>query len=119
MSDASNGGSNGNGGFLPPWLNVLLRIGVTAAIAVYLVYSLVNLEATDIRSIRDQLDKHSTQVDQLQTQFDEFYQRQEDYSGAILALMQRVCLNTANDGVERQACLQSTPIPPPQKKGGN
>lgn len=118
MSDAANG-SNGSGGFLPPWLNVLLRIGVTAAIAVYLVYNLVNLEATDIRDIRGQLERHSTQVDQMQTQFDEFYQRQQDYLGAVLAIEQRVCLNTANDGVERQACLQPTPVPPPTKKGGN
>lgn len=117
MSETSNG-SNGKDGFMPAWLNVLLRIGVVAAIAVYLVYSLVNLQATDIRTIRDQLERHAAQVDQMQTQFDEFYQRQQDYLGSVLAIEQRVCLNTANDGVERQACLQPTPLPPPAKKGG-
>jgi hypothetical protein len=103
---------------LPTWAKLTLQLGILPAIAAYLVYNLVTLNAGDIKYIRDELDRHAVQVDRLQSQFDDFYQRQEDYLSAQLALMQRVCLNTANDGVERQACLATMPPPPPSRKGG-
>ena len=115
MAEAASIGPPGG---MPPWLSVLLRVGVTAAIAIYLVYSLTALETTDIRYIRDELDRHAVQFDRMQSQFDDFYVRQQDYLGALLAIEQRVCLNTANDGVERQACLEPAPVPPPKRGGG-
>jgi hypothetical protein len=107
MDETKDGADKG----LPGWANTLLRVGALTLIAVYLVRVLSDLAIGDIRIIRDTLIAHVSAQGLLQTTVDQSVRDQFDFFTTMLALEQRVCLNTANDGVERQACLNPKPLP--------
>lgn len=104
---------------LPGWAATLIRVGGITIIAIYLVRVVSAITVGDLQTIRTTLAAHEAAAQQLRLEFDTFRADQGDFFVTLLALEQRICLNTANDGVERQACLNPEPKPVHHPGGGH
>jgi hypothetical protein len=103
---------------LPQWAVTVLRLGAVTLIALYLVRAITDIATGDLAEIRDKMNSHVAAMTQLQLEFETFRADQADFMVTMLALEQRICLNTANDGPERQACLNPEPKPIHHPGGG-
>ena len=72
----------------PWWVDAVVKLGVPAAIALFLVWWLTSSVAASLSTIKDRLDRHVSSSD--------FYQHQ-------------ICRNTARTEAERQACDWTPP----------
>lgn len=87
---------------LPTWLSlvtqVVFKIGVPSAIAVYLVY----VGATNLPDLRMELAAQRREVQQLQMSLLELRQQAEE----IRLMVQWVCSNTSKSEAAARACFQ-------------
>lgn len=100
----TNGNGNGNGGVsaalanLPMWAKIISVAGPTAAIALYLVW--VGAQTIPALAIAEAMNQ--AQLIKTQELLREHITQQQE----VYRLMQRICVNTAKDAVERGQCFE-------------
>jgi hypothetical protein len=79
------------------WARVLVRVGVPAAIALYLVYRLAGDTATKLEAVSVKLDAHQSEMTRLSI---------EDRADRLIsrALLRAICRNSADNDAERTNC---------------
>lgn len=82
-------------------LAAIVKIGVPSVIALYLVYMITNGLSAEIRDIKDEFIKHSTQSTDL-IRNNEALRIQVDRQVYIL---QRICINSAKSDSQREDCV--------------
>ncbi len=76
---------------LPTWVRVLLRLGVTASIAVFLVYFVTQTVAIDVRATRE--DVKVTRELLLEHMTEQRF------------LLRAICINVAQNDAQRANCI--------------
>jgi hypothetical protein len=94
--------ANGNeGSGVPPWMNFVFRVGVPAAIAVFLVYRLTGAIEDRLRQMEE---IQSTVIGQLS-----IHMRNSD---AAIGLARQLCVNTAKNDEQIRGCLDQATFQP-------
>lgn len=103
----ANGDSGGALSALPPWARALIEIvfrhGVSAALALFAVYFLGSVLIQRIDRVEARVEMHAESSNLVA----DIVRRQEGTTQAIVAVLQQLCINTANDDNERRACVRA------------
>jgi hypothetical protein len=85
----------------PWWVQATYRLGVPAALAIFLVWFLTSRLGADLASVHAMVQTHveAAQADRAELRF---YLRQ------MVVAMQATCVNAAHDASERRRCLALT-----------
>jgi hypothetical protein len=111
MAASSPATTNGNGlSGLPPWARALATLvfqhGVSAAIALALLYIVTQRLMTDVRDLQTELRAHAAVTSATSSAFSTFSGVHADDSRALIVLMRRICINTARSDQQRQECVR-------------
>jgi hypothetical protein len=108
--DDTNGLLNGG---TPWWVRAVAFVGVPSAIALFLVWWLVGMDAVAhashqelLSSVKRQVDFNSTQLSAAHDERMRFWTEAAKQDEAILRTMQLICLHTARTDTERNECVR-------------
>jgi hypothetical protein len=89
---------------IPPWITSLVRFGVTAAIAIYLVYSNTKLVETLLTDMNRMMIKNEIVTKDLYNAIKEHNESNNAATDGELRLLRVICRNTATDYIQRANC---------------
>jgi hypothetical protein len=79
----------------PWWIQVIYKVGIPSAIAIFLIWALVTRIDVEILEIRENLRLHAVDSSYIIKNTNNLQQ-----------ILQRICVNTSETNEERNACFQ-------------
>lgn len=89
---------------MPGWVQSLLKLGATAAIAFYLVFSNQRMFETTLMKMSEKLTEHEYSTVQAAKILENYAAGADRVSDAQLRLLRVICYNTATDVLQRSRC---------------
>lgn len=82
-------------------LAAIVKVGVPSAIAIYLVYVIATSLSAEVRYLREEFVRHSTQSTDLVRQ----YEQVRIQSDRQVYILQRICINSAKSDEQKEDCI--------------